>query len=124
MRKEVTKVAVRTMEEIIEMVSERIGDDNSDEAISFLEDISDTLSDYDSRAKDNTDWKQKYTDNDAEWRRKYKERFYNPPQNQEPDNHEFTTGEHENDNVEITTGEHENDNVEITTFEELFKEEK
>lgn len=67
------------------MISQRIGEDNSDEAISLLEDISDTLNDYDARTKDATDWKKRYEDNDKEWRDKYKERFMSGDSNEEED---------------------------------------
>ena len=66
---------IRNKDELISMISQRIGEDNSDEAIALLEDVSDTFSDYETRTKDNTDWKTKYEENDAEWRNKYKERF-------------------------------------------------
>ena len=68
-------MAVRTRDEIIELVKTRIGEDTSDEALGFLEDISDTLSDYDTRITESGDWKVKYEENDAEWRKRYKDRF-------------------------------------------------
>lgn len=68
-------MAVRTRDEIIELVKARIGEDTSDEALGFLEDISDTLSDYDTRITESGDWKVKYEENDAEWRKRYKDRF-------------------------------------------------
>ena len=66
---------IRNKDELISMISQRIGEDNSDEAIALLEDVSDTFDEYETRTKDNTDWKTKYEENDAEWRNKYKERF-------------------------------------------------
>lgn len=79
-------MAVRTREEIISSVRARVGEQTDDETIAFIEDISDTLTDLETRAKgDGTDWKAKYEENDAEWRKKYTERFYssspedNPP---------------------------------------------
>lgn len=69
-------MAVRTREEILEAVRARVGDDNSDEVIAFIEDITDTLNDYEARLSDSTDWKVKYEENDAEWREKYKARFF------------------------------------------------
>ena len=66
---------IRNKEELITMISQHIGEDNSDEAIALLEDVSDTFNDYEIKTKDNTDWKTKYEENDAEWRNKYKERF-------------------------------------------------
>lgn len=74
------------MEEILVEVKARFGEQTDDETITFIEDITDTLSDLETKAQgDGTDWKAKYEENDAEWRRKYTERFYssspedNPP---------------------------------------------
>lgn len=69
-------MAVRTKDEILELVKARVGDDSSDEVIEFIEDITDTLNDYESRLSDSTDWRAKYEENDAEWREKYKARFF------------------------------------------------
>lgn len=75
---------IRTSEELLndirEYMGERIGDENS---ISLLENITDTFNDINSRVTDNTDWKAKFERNDAEWKRKYTERFFAPvdPQN-------------------------------------------
>lgn len=68
-------MAVRTREEILEAIRSRIGEDTSDESISLLEDITDTMEDYETRVADKTDWKNKYDELDATWRRKYIERF-------------------------------------------------
>ena len=67
-------MAVKTIEEIMGAVRARVGEDTSDEALAFVEDVSDTLSSLSSAE----DWKKKYEDNDAEWRSKYRERFFNP----------------------------------------------
>ena len=79
-------MAVKTREEILEAVRARLGEQNDDETIEFLEDITDTLSDFEKKAKgDGTDWKTKYEENDAEWRKKYTERFYSSDPAQEPE---------------------------------------
>lgn len=79
-------MAVKTREEILAEVKARFGEQPDDETITFIEDITDTLSDLETKAQVNeTDWKAKYEENDAEWRKKYTERFYssspedNPP---------------------------------------------
>lgn len=71
-------MAVRTKDELLEIIKGRIGDDSSDETISFIEDITDTLSDYEEKAtnSDTEDWKTKYEENDKMWREKYRERFF------------------------------------------------
>ena len=80
-------MAVKTREEIIESVRAIVGEQNDDETIAFLEDITDTLTDLETKAKgDGIDWKTKYEENDTKWREKYAERFYSsdPSPNPEP----------------------------------------
>ena len=67
-------MAIKTIDEIMGAVRARVGEDTSDETLAFVEDIHDTLNSLASAE----DWKQKYEKNDAEWRAKYKERFFNP----------------------------------------------
>ena len=64
-------MAVRTRDELITAVNAIIGETPDDNGLSLLEDISDTLAIHD----DTEDWKTKYEENDAEWRKRYKERF-------------------------------------------------
>lgn len=64
-------MAVRTRDELITAVNTIIGETPDDNGLSLLEDISDTFKSYD----DTEDWKTKYEENDAEWRKRYKERF-------------------------------------------------
>lgn len=58
-------------DEAIKRLSEYIGDRNDDASISLLEDISDSLT------EDTEDWKAKYDELDASWRKRYMERFSN-----------------------------------------------
>lgn len=70
-------MAIRTRDELLNAVRERIGDDTSDEALAFVEDIQDTINNYENSAnKDEIDWKKKYEDNDKQWRTKYRDRFF------------------------------------------------
>lgn len=70
-------MSVKTREEILESIRTRVGDQTDDETIAFLEDVTDTLNDFETRANgDGEDWEQRYKDNDAEWRKKYTERFF------------------------------------------------
>lgn len=79
-------MAVKTREEILTAVKARVGDQTDDETIAFLEDITDTLSDLETKAQgDGTDWKAKYEENDAEWRKKYTERFYSYEPDDDPE---------------------------------------
>lgn len=68
-------MSVKTRDEIIEAIRKRIGEDTSDEAISLLEDVTDTFEDYETKVADKTDWKAKYNEMDASWRKKYMDRF-------------------------------------------------
>lgn len=78
-------MAVKTREEILESFKSRLGENPDDDSISFLEDFTDTLDDFEKRAKgDGTDWKSKYEENDANWRKKYTERFFSVEPEPEP----------------------------------------
>lgn len=65
-------MAVRTKDELLEAVKVHYGNDTSDDAITFIEDISDTLNDYESKVNSSGDWESKYN----ELAVKYKERFF------------------------------------------------
>lgn len=101
-------MAVCTIGEILESVKTRVGDSTENADIEFIENISDTLNDLNSKASGQEDWKTKYEENDKAWREKYKERF-------------FSTEENEKDDLE------DNKDIEMNdkkpkTFAELFKE--
>ena len=99
-------MAVSNRENILNRLSSILGDRSDDEALGILEDITDTLDDYDGRIKESGDWKAKYEENDKTWRDKYRERFYNAPETQD-------------DYVE----EEEVENKKTYTYEDLFKKE-
>lgn len=68
-------MAIRTKEELLTMIRENV--ENGDTLVSIIEDVSDTIDDYESR-NDGENWKEKYEENDKEWREKYISRFFNP----------------------------------------------
>ena len=74
-------MAVKTVDEIMKKVRERIGEDDSDEAIEFIEDISDTFESF----SNTEDWKTKYEENDKKWREKYRDRFFTSEEEVEED---------------------------------------
>lgn len=76
---------VKSKEEILEYLKGKMGEEPDDESIAFLEDVTDTLSDYESKVTDTEDWKTKYEENDKEWRRKYTERFFSSEPENVPD---------------------------------------
>lgn len=100
-------MGVKTREEILEAIKSKIGEDTSDDSISLLEDITDTIDDYETRVADKTDWKNKYDELDATWRRKYIERFSGK-------SGEGIKNEQEEQNKD--------DDDEPRTFDELFTE--
>ena len=70
-------MAMLDREKFFERIKERLGEDDSDEALSFLEDVTDTYDDLERRAAgDGEDWKGKYEALDGEWRKRYRERFF------------------------------------------------
>lgn len=79
-------MAVRTKDELLGIIKERFGEDTTDETISFVEDITDTLNNYDNN--NSVNWEQKYKDNDEAWRKKYRDRFFNSPEQDDEDDEE------------------------------------
>lgn len=100
-------MAIRTKEELLELIKTQIGEDSSDNAISLVEDITDTYDDMATRVSEAGDWKSKYESNDAEWRQKYRDRFFHTSQE------EFGMEEPEEEYSSSTP----------KTFEDLFKTE-
>lgn len=64
-------MAVSTKEDLVARLTASFGENLSDDNISLLEDLSDTIDSF----SDTEDWKTKYEENDASWRKRYKERF-------------------------------------------------
>ena len=96
-------MAILTKEQLMESIKNRVGEDTSDEALTFIENVNDTI---ESMTNDkNTDWKAKYEENDAAWRQKYKDRFFN------------SSSEDDDDVFE------EDDKKKPMTYEALFEEE-
>lgn len=71
-------MAIKSKEELLASIKARFGEDTSDDALSLYEDLSDTISDYEEKAKgDGKDWKAEAERIDKEWREKYRDRFFN-----------------------------------------------
>ena len=88
---------VRSVEEMLDIVRQRIGDSTEDSDIAFIEDISDTLN------AGNSEELEKLKSENEELRKKYRDRFFEKKEVKE----EETEKEEE---------------PEKTTFEDLFKE--
>lgn len=99
-------MAVKSKDELLESLKQRFGEDNSDEALSFIEDVTDTFGDYETRLNEAGDWKTKYEENDAEWRQKYKDRFFSGDAG-----------------ISEPLPETDVDETKITSYEQLFTEE-
>lgn len=97
-------MAVKTKEELLEAIRVRIGDKTDDETITFLEDVSDTLTNLETKANSDEEvWKTKYEENDKEWRRKYTERFFSTNLDDKPEQ------------------EQDNESEKIKRYEDLFE---
>ena len=94
----------RSKDELLAALRGVLGDNQTDEAISLIEDVTDT---FDAPAED---WEQKYKDNDAAWRKKYTDRFFNTG--------DVDQGSGSNTETVIETGEA----MKPLTYEELFEE--
>lgn len=98
-------MSVKSKEELMTAVREAIGDE-SDSLVGIIEDISDTFDDFTNKTNDAENWKEKYEQNDKEWRQKYTDRFFN---NDVPDINTGSTFEDDN-----------NEPPKPKTFEDLF----
>lgn len=101
-------MAVRDSKGIMDLLGKVLEGNTTDDALSLVEDVKDTLADFDTRASGMEDWKSKYEKNDKEWRERYKARFF------------------DGETVVEKAGEEiggEPEKEEPTTYEELFKEE-
>ena len=96
---------IRTREELLNQIRDVIGDSTEDNALGLLEDVTDTVTDLETRAADNTDWQSRYNALDSEWRERYRARFFDG----EPSGNEPTPPPA--------------DDTIITSFEDLFKTE-
>lgn len=99
-------MSVVSKESLLERIRDITGSENaeSDESISLLEDLSDTFEDLSSQIAQVGDYKKKYEENDAEWRKRYHDRFFSVVD-------DTTIKEDDKD-----------DDVEKKTYESLFKE--
>ena len=101
----------------MEQVKAVVGDNTDDATLKFLEDLTDTITDLESKANgDGTDWKAEYEKNDKEWREGYQQTFFSGTK-PEPN------GEPENDLTKPTDEPDGKENNAPTKLEDLFKSE-
>ena len=107
-------MAIVTKSDLLKRINEIAGDNTSDAVLELLGDVTDTLDDAEKRAKgDGENWEEKYKQNDAEWRKKYRDRFMqgtDDPDEQLP-----------NDGKQITDGGDEKPELK-RSFDQLFSE--
>lgn len=74
-------MAVRTSEEFLSMIKQRVGDSTTDDDITFVEDATDTINAMAQHESEITQLKEE----NEELRKKYRDRFFEPkPDSQEP----------------------------------------
>lgn len=99
---------VSNKENILSALSEILKDNETDEAISLLEDVSDTLDDLSRKLDESGDWENKFHANDSMWRKKYRDRF----SGLDPDSVQGNSLQDVSDE--------DADEKELKTFEDLF----
>lgn len=105
-----------SVEDFMKSAKAIIGDRTDDDALKFLEDCKDTITD------EKDDWKTKYEEQleankklDTEWRQKYKDTFFSSDANNNNDNNDNT---HNDPNFD--TRSEELKKAESITIEDLF----
>ena len=94
-------MAVLSREDLMKRLNEALGDDAD---VSILEDVADT---YDAVAdhSDADEWERKYNENEAAWRKRYRDRF--------------ESGTPDSGGTSITDDTQEEE-IKVKTFDELF----
>ena len=100
-------MAIKSKAELLAVIQERFGGDTTDEVLAFIEDVNDTFTDLETKANGESNWETKYKENDAAWRKRYRDRFFDGGDNPAPQ---------PKDPFE------EPETSKTKTFEELFKE--
>lgn len=79
-------MGVLSREELMNLIRSHVGDDNSETAIAFLENVTDTFEDLEQRATlaEDTVPKSELDKANETWAKKYKDRFFNPDQPDPP----------------------------------------
>lgn len=99
------------LDEFIKIVHDFIGDDTSEKALKFVDDVTDAFnSAVTDNTTDNEDWHKKYDELNEAWRKKYMHRFFGGDVN-------FDSDEEDEEVVEERT-------AETITTDDLFDEEE
>lgn len=105
-------MAVVSKEELVQAIASVLGDTPDDTGLALLENLTDTISDCETKVVDTGDWENKYNELDTTWRKRYAERFMSS-----------TDADHQTDGGEIKEEQIEDvkKDGETLTFEELFE---
>lgn len=100
-----------TLEEFIEIVHDFIGEDTSERALKFVDDVTNAFNAaVTADTAGNEDWHKKYDELNEAWRKKYMHRFFSGDVN-------FDTNDDDDDKINETNGE-------TITTEDLFDDDK
>lgn len=110
-------MAILSKEDFFTAIQSRVGDDVSDDAMKFIEDITDTYNSLTTASENNDgeDWKAKYDELDKSWREKYKARFFEGANTNSSND---TTKEKAKEEQEKDV----KDDAEEVSFDDLFEE--
>ena len=81
-------MAVKTVDDLMNNLNTLLGERNDDESLEFIQDFTDTFADMSAHRGDYT--KQQYDELDANWRKRYRERFFSGASN---DDNEFANND-------------------------------
>ena len=110
-------MAILDKESFFASIKTRVGDDVSDDAMKFIEDMTDTYNSLTEKTEteDEEDWKSKYEELDKTWREKYKARFF---ESSNTDSSNETSKEEVKKEQEADV----KDDGEDVSFDDLFEE--
>lgn len=106
------KMAIKSRDDLMKIVLDAVAHFPPDYQTSLLEDVNDTLIDYDERMGTVKEWQDKYNALDETWKKKYQERFVQNPKINNADDM-FKRGSDQEQSDEITA-----DNI---TIDDLFE---
>lgn len=80
-------MAILKRDEFFSRIESKLANDTSDEAITFLEDMTDTYNDLENKANSasSSDWEKKYNELDDMWKKRYRHRFFTGDNRNVPD---------------------------------------
>lgn len=108
-------MAVLNREDFLNRVKNHFGETPNDEQLSVMEDIIDTYNDMESRSGED-EWKRKYDELDASWRKRYRDRFFTPIPDSSNDEEAYLKDKSNEDvSIEMTEPEEK-----LKDYEDLF----